>query len=350
MNGPTYTLADIAEKVGGRVVGDPATQITGVAPLRQARPGDISFLASSKQQFRDDLAAGSPGAILLGDESLARGIPAIVVDKPRETFDEILALFPTRTSPPEGIHSAAQIDPSAELAPDVVVGPGAVIQSGVRIGPRTVIWPNVFVGCDSRIGEDCTLHPGVVIREQTQIGDRVIIHPNAVLGADGFGYRQVGGKHVKVPQVGRVIVGNDVEIGACAAIDRAKCGATTIGNGVKIDNHCQIAHNVQIGDHALLMAQCGIAGSAIIEHHAMLAGKVGVADNLKVGAGTIVTAAANILGDASGERQVLGGWFAQDHRDNLRQLVNLRRLGELIEKVDKLAERLGSIEQSDDNQ
>ncbi len=336
MNGPIYTLAEIAERIGGQVVGDGSTRITGVAPLRQARRGDITLLWSDKTKFDDDLDVGSPSAL--------------VVDKPAEVFDHILSLFPVRTCPPSGIHPNALVDPSAELDRDVSVGTGAVVQADVRIGARTILWPGVFVGVGARIGVDCVLHPGVVVREGCTLGDRCVLHPNVVIGADGFGYRQQDGRNVKVPQVGRVEIGDDVEIGANSAVDRAKFGATTVGSGTKIDNLCQIAHNVQIGQNCVIMGQVGIAGSAQLGDNVMLAGHVGVADNVRIGSGTLVSAKALVVGDVPDGRKVISGPFAQDHRAYLKQTALVRRLPDLFDRVAELARKLESLEQPDDNQ
>jgi len=343
------TLGAIAQQVGGRVVGDPATPIAGVAPLHQAGPTDISFLASAKADLRAELAASRAAAVVLADPADAQGRAALVVADPVETFDRILAMFPTPQSPPPaGVDASAHVDPSARLGDGVAVGCGAVIQAGCAVGDRSVLWPNVFVGRDCRIGAGCVLHPGVVLREQTELGDRVIIHPNAVLGADGYGYRQVGGRHVKVPQVGRVVIGDDVEIGANVTIDRAKCGATTVGRGSKIDNLCQIAHNVQIGEDCLVMALCGIAGSVRLEHHAVLAGHVGLRDNIRIGAGAIVTAFSGVGRDLE-PGAVVSGVPARDHRTEMRAKGLYYKLPELFKQVERLAKRLEAIERAADN-
>ena len=335
-----YSLGEIAEHVGGRVepAGSAAVRIFGVAPLRTAGAGQISFLASNKPQILADLAASKASAIVAKSAAAAAGFNVIVVPDPVEAFDRVLGLFPTAQCPPRpGVDPAAHVDATAQLGEGVAIGPGAVVQANCRIGPRTVLWPNVFVGIDSRIGADCVLHPGVVLREQTVLGDRVVLHANVVIGADGFGYRTDAktGVHHKVPQVGRVVIEDDVEVGANSTIDRAKFGATRIGRGAKIDNLCQIAHNVQVGEGCLIAALTGVAGSAELDHHVVLAGHVGIRDNVHLGAGSVVTACSCVSQDVL-PGGVLSGVPARDHRTQMRQLALIHRLGELFQRVDEL--------------
>lgn len=338
-----YRLSQIAQRINGHVAGDANVDITGVAPLKQARAGDISFLASGKPEFLADLENSRASAVVVKDPAAAPGRDCIVVDDVVLAFDNVLAMFPTPLTPPTGVHPSAVIDPTARLGEGVCVGAGVVVQKDAVVGPRTVLWPNVFVGAACAIGADCVLYPGVVLREQTELGDRVTIHPNSTLGADGFGYRSdpKTGIHHKVPQVGRVVVGNDVEIGANSCIDRAKFGATRIGDGSKIDNLCQIAHNVQIGPGCLIAALAGIAGSTELEHHVVLAGHVGLRDNIKLGAGTIVTA-CSCVSQSCPAGSVLSGRIAKDHRTNMREMVLTARLPELFKRVDELIARLGT--------
>lgn len=343
-----WTLQQIADRVGGAtIVGSPAVRIAGVAPLRVAGAGQISFFTAAPK-LAEDLKACKASALVVKDAALAGKFNLLVVPDPVLAFDQVLGLFPTVQCPPRlGVDPSAHVDPAAELAEGVAVGPGAVIQTGSRVGARTVIWPNVFIGADCRVGADCVLHPGVVLREQTELGDRVIIHPNAVLGADGFGYRtdRKTGIHHKVPQVGRVIVEDDVEIGANAAIDRAKFGATRIGRGSKIDNLCQIAHNVQIGPGCLIAAMTGLAGSAELDHHVVLAGHVGIRDNVHLAAGTVVTAMSGCSHDTE-PGEAMSGHYGQPHREYLRQMALTRRLPELFRRVDELADRLEAIQRA----
>jgi UDP-3-O-[3-hydroxymyristoyl] glucosamine N-acyltransferase len=348
MGNASYTLEQVVERIGkpARLLGDARVAITGVSPLRSAEPGHISFLVSNKPRYLADLRTCKASAVVVDDESVTGEFSRVVVPDPAEAFDRVLALFPTpQAPPPAGVHPAAFVDPSAELADGVAVGPGCVVQAGAKIGPRTVLWPNVFVGVDCTIGADCVLHPGVVLREQTQLGDRVILHANAVIGADGFGYRtdRKTGIHHKVPQVGRVIIGNDVEVGACTTIDRAKFGATRVGDGAKIDNLCHIAHNVQIGPGCLLAAFAGVAGSTELGHHVVLAGHAGVVDNVRIGDGSVITAMSAARSDTA-PGAVLSGQYACEHRQYLRQTALIRRLPELFEQVAALTRKLEATE------
>ncbi|NLE60613.1 MAG: UDP-3-O-(3-hydroxymyristoyl)glucosamine N-acyltransferase, partial [Planctomycetes bacterium] len=241
----SYPLAEIAKWVGGVVRGDASTRIAGVAGLDDADSSQIAWLAD--ERYTPQLTNSKAGAVIVPKHFGATSMPAILCDDPSLAISAVLEKFaPLIPRPAPGVHPTAVVSPSAKLGRDVAVGPCVVIGDNAVVGDRTVLHAQVFLGPDVRIGSDCEFWPGVVIRERCGIGNRVVIHPNCSIGADGFGYQYVGGRHVKIPQIGGVEIEDDVEIGANSTIDRAKFGVTRIARGTKIDNLVQVAHNVRI--------------------------------------------------------------------------------------------------------
>lgn len=342
----SLSLASIAEKVEGSVEGDDAIAIRGVAGLREAGQGDISFLANPKYA---PLVSGTKASAVLvsGDFDGKAPCALIRVDHPDAAFGAVAALFavPAPEYPP-GVHPSAVVAKDAVLGKDVHVGPLCVIEAGARIGDHTVLIAQVYVGQAAQIGEDNRIYPHVTFREGVKTGARVIIHNNAVIGSDGFGYSvDREGVRTKIPQIGIVEIGDDVEIGAGTTIDRARFGRTVIGNGVKIDNLVQIAHNVVIGDHAVIVAQVGISGSSVIGKHAILAGQCGVAGHLVVGERVVAVARTGITKDIP-PGQVIYGFPAQPRDQAARLRAHVQRLPKLKQKVDKLEARLKKLEET----
>ncbi|HTV76515.1 MAG TPA: UDP-3-O-(3-hydroxymyristoyl)glucosamine N-acyltransferase, partial [Candidatus Baltobacteraceae bacterium] len=239
-----------------------------------------------------------------------------------------------------GIHPTAVIAQSAQIDPAAHVGPHCVIGERVKIGARSVLLAGNFVGDDSKIGDDAGIFPNVTIYPRTEIGNRVRIHANSVIGADGFGYVQDGGVHRKIPQIGTVVIGDDVEIGAGVTIDRGALGPTVIGRGTKIDNLVQVGHNVEIGEHSLLCGQAGIAGSSKLGNYVVIAGQAGIAGHLKIGNQATVTSKSGVMNDVpDGEK-----WFgipAQPDKEMKRQIIAQRQLPELLKRVAELEKKLG---------
>jgi UDP-3-O-[3-hydroxymyristoyl] glucosamine N-acyltransferase len=274
--------------------------------------------------------------------------PLLRVESPRQAFLKVLEMFAPEPHHPEGIDLNAVISPEADIADDVAIGAGCVIEAGARIGQGSVLYPLCYIGRDVRIGEQCVLYPNVTVMHGVQLGNRVIVHSGSVIGADGFGYVTVDGVHRKVPHIGTVEIGDDVEIGANVCIDRAKTGATRIGSGTKIDNLVHIGHNVQIGENCLLVAQVGIAGSARIGRYVVLAGQVGVADHVHIGEGAIVAAQSGVAGNLQGGQRYFGS-PAREHGKQLRLMAYTSRLPELFERVKELERKLGvSAEEKDE--
>ncbi len=339
-----FTLAIIAERVGGVLEGDGAVPICGVAGLREALEGDISFLANPR--YAPMVGGTHASAVFVVREYDGKAPCALIrVENPSAAFAQISLLFaaPDPEFPP-GVHPSAVVNDHVTIGKEVYVGPQCVIEEGARIGDRTALIAHVYIGHHARIGADNRIYPNVTVREGGITGERVIIHSSAVIGSDGFGYDvDDKGVRTKIPQKGIVEIGNDVEIGAATTIDRARFGRTVIGNGVKIDNLVQIAHNVVIGDHAVIVSQVGISGSTVIGRHAILAGQTGVAGHLVVGDRVIAEGRSGITKDVP-PGQMVYGYPAQPRAQAARLHAHMQRLPKLKQKVVELEARLNALE------
>ena len=328
--------------VHGELSGDPDQVVTGLAGLREAAPSDVSFLASPKYQAAVKTTRARV-LILARDLSVDFDGAIIRVDNPSEAFAELVRqVAPVPVTFPPGIHPTAVVASSARLGKDVSIQPHAVIEDRVVIGDRTIIGAGTYLGHESRVGSDCRLYANVSLRERTIIGDRVILHLGVVLGADGFGYEKVDGWHKKIPQVGNVEIGDDVEIGANSAIDRGRFGRTRIGKGTKIDNLVQIGHNCVIGEHCIICGLVGIAGSTIIGDHVTVAGQVGIAGHLTIGDKCIIMAQAGVTKDVPSGSVMLGA-PAVPHKEFKRVIAAMQRLPETVSKLHELEEQLADI-------
>lgn len=336
-------LKDFAELVHGDLQGDGNIDITGVSDIAGAREGDITFLASSK--YARHLAACKAACLIVKDFLPEAPIPQVRVANPHYAFAKALEVFFAAAKETPGVHASASVAGSAILAPNVTIYPFAHVSEQAEIGNRTVLYPGVFVGEKARIGADCVIHPNVTIRDHVTIGDRVIIHAGTVIGSDGFGYVFEKGEHYKIPQIGGVIIEDDVEIGSNVSIDRATLGNTVVGRGTKIDNLVQIAHNVRIGEKSLLIAQVGIAGSTELGSFVTLGGQVGVADHAKIDSGTMVGAQAGIAGHL--EKGVYIGSPAIPHKTWMRAQAVFSRLPELQKRIRDLENRLNTLEKGE---
>ncbi len=337
---PRFTLAELSRQLGGRAEGDAAIVLSGVAGLEEAGPGDLTFIEGPR--LVATAAAGSAGAVILPPGLELPGRNLIRVDNPRLAFATALSLFNPAPRPPAGVHASAVVETGALVDPTASVLAFCFIGAGARIGARSVLHPFVHVGAASVIGDDALLYPGVVVRERVTLGARVIVHPGAVIGSDGFGYVFDGSAHRKVPQVGTVEVGDDVEIGACTTVDRAATGVTRIGRGTKIDNLVQVAHNVTIGEHVILVSQVGIAGSATVGNGAVLGGRAAVGDHAVVGAGARVAGRTSVIKHAAAGATV-AGFGPQGHGDFLRSQAIFEQLPQLRRRVVELEKRLAAV-------
>lgn len=347
MEPPTFRLAELAERLGGRVEGDAERTVAGVANLRDAGPDDLSFLISPR--YRREAEESRAGALLVGDrtvapplrEALAAARPLVVVDDPELARSLALGLFHPVERPAPGVHASAVVEDGAEIAADATVGPYAVVGRGTRVEAGAVVGAHAVVGRDCRIGAGTVLHPHVVLYDGTELGLRVVVHAGTVLGADGFGYVSRADGHHKVPQVGRVVVGDDVEIGALSAVDRATVGATRVGAGSKIDNLVQVGHNVEIGRGAVLCGQAGIAGSSRLGDGVVLAGQAGVGGHLSLGDRVQVGAASAAVRPVPAGAVVSATVPAMEIGRWRRQIPLLGRLDEMFRRLRSVEERIG---------
>jgi UDP-3-O-[3-hydroxymyristoyl] glucosamine N-acyltransferase len=334
-----FTLKELANLAGGELVGDPALKITGAASLSEAEQGNISFFTDRK--YIGLLRKTRASAIFVRPD-FAEPISAaqIRVSNPAKAFEQVLLKFaPEPITFAPGIHPSAVIDPRVELGKRVSIQPLAVIDAGASIGDDTVIGAGSYIGHETVIGSGCRIYPNVTIRERIRIGSRVIIHGGAVIGADGFGFEMVDGRHQKIPQLGTVQIDDDVEIGANTTVDRARYGRTWIQEGVKIDNLVQVAHNVVIGKHSVIVAQAGISGSTRVGERVTMAGQVGIAGHLEIGDGTIIAAQSGVSKSLPG-----GVWFgypAVPFDEAKRQFAWIHRLGKLFARVKEIEKKLG---------
>jgi UDP-3-O-[3-hydroxymyristoyl] glucosamine N-acyltransferase len=335
-------LADLATHLSCRLEGDGAIEITRVAGLDDAGPGDVTFLANPKYASRLPTTRASA---VIADASVTSAPCAILrTETPYLAFANAVELLTPAPRPAPGISGLASIDPTATIGPGVSVGAFVVIGAGARIGASTAIYPHVVIGAGATIGLSCVLHAHVSIREHVDLGARVIVQDGAVVGSDGFGFaRRPDGTHQKIPQVGRVVIEDDVEIGAQTAIDRPAVGETRIAAGTKIDNLVQVAHGVKIGRDSLLAAQAGIAGSSTLGDRVILAGQSGVTGHVQLGAGAIVSAKTAVTKDVPAGEQVAG--VPAVPIDEWREAtVLVRRLPELRAAVAALDARLAALE------
>ncbi|MDA8170122.1 MAG: UDP-3-O-(3-hydroxymyristoyl)glucosamine N-acyltransferase [Nitrospiraceae bacterium] len=335
-------LGDISALLGGRLSGNPDEEITGVSGLEDAGPGDITFIM--KPALVPKAAASGASCVLVKEESPELGKSQIAVEDPQMAFARLLALFYPRPHPQAGISPLAHVAQSARIAADASISPFACIAAGAEIGRGSIIYPGAYVGEGSAIGEDCILYPNVTVREGVRIGSRVIIHSGSVIGADGFGYAFRGGVHVKIPQVGGVIIEDGVEIGACSTIDRATTGNTVIGAGTKIDNLVQIAHNVKIGSGSIIVSQAGIAGSSRLGNYVIVAGQAGIADHVEIEDGTVIGANSGVMPNSKLAKGAYAGSPVMPHMQWLRVNAISAKLPELNKTVQDMEKRLREIE------
>ncbi len=333
-----FTAAEIARHLQGEVVGDGSVNLAGFAPADRAQPGDLTFAENADYFSRAEQSSAS--AIIVDGSFTSANKVLIRVANARVAFAKALELFFPEPIFAPGIHPTALIAASARVDPTAHVGPYCVVGENVRIGARSVLQAANHIGANCQIGEDTRLFPRVVLYARTEIGNRVRIHAGSVLGADGFGYVADGGIQRKVPQIGNVIVRDDVEIGANVTIDRGALGPTMIGKGSKIDNLVQIAHNVVIGEHCLIVGQAGIAGSTRLGNAVVLGGQVGLAGHLRIGNNVLVMAQSGVMHNIpDGEKWF--GYPAQPDRQTKRQMIAIQHLPELLKRVAELEEKCG---------
>ena len=331
-------LSQIAKWIGGSVVGDGQTVITGLCGIREASRGQLTFIANSKYEPLLELTKAS--AVITSKDVRSAPLPIIQSDNPSLAFAKLASLaHPEAEDHPQGISSKALIAKGVRIGKGAAVQAFAVIEEGAEIGDRSVIYSGCHIGRKTRIGNDCLIYPNVTVRERVEIGHRVIIHSGTAVGCDGFGFATVEGVHHKIPQIGIVVIEDDVEIGANVTIDRARFGKTIIGKGTKIDNLVQIAHNVVIGPNCIIVAQVGISGSTTLGKNVVLAGQSGVVGHITIGDNVMVGAQAGVSKSVPANSQVWG-YPAKLLSRAKRVNAATQRLPELYQKVEELEKRV----------
>jgi len=339
------TLKAIADFLNAEVDGDVNTVITGIAGIKEAQEGDITFLEN--QKYFSLLETTKASAIIVSKDfqSWPAGSKTVLrTENPSLAFSRIIPLlYPASQQHPRGIHPTAVIAKSARIAKDVAIGAHTIVGENVTIGPGSIIYGNCYIGDTVTIGTKALIYPMVTLREKTSLGERVIIHSGTVVGSDGFGYTSVQGTQEKIPQVGVVVIEDDVEIGSNVTIDRARFDKTLIGEGTKIDNLVQIAHNVKIGKHCIIIAQAGISGSTVIEDNVIIAGQAGLVGHITVGEGATIAAQAGVTKSVATGTTV-SGYPARPHDQAKRVNACVQKLPQLYQVIDELKQRIDSLE------
>ncbi|MEW6132363.1 MAG: UDP-3-O-(3-hydroxymyristoyl)glucosamine N-acyltransferase [Pseudomonadota bacterium] len=339
----SYSLSEIVAQFGGELLDDSGVRITGVAPVERAGDGEIAFVSQAK--YLRGIASSRAAALILppeGRDACTR--PRIIAGNPYLYFARVSALLNPAPRPAPGVHFTAFIHPQAKVAATATVGAGAVVCEGAVVGERSIVGPNSVVGEYVTLGDDCLLHANVTIYRHCVVGNRVILHSGCVIGSDGFGFADDRGRWVKIPQVGRVVLGDDVEVGAGTTIDRGTLDDTVIEEGVKLDNLIQVAHNVRIGAHTAIAACTGIAGSAKIGRHcmiggaAMIFGHIEIADGVRISTNTLITKSLTKAGTYTSALPF------SEHGEWLRNAAHLRSLDKLVGRIKDLEKRISELE------
>ncbi len=334
-------LEKIAELVKGKVVGEKSLIVKGVAGIKEAEEGDITFLAFSK--YAKELEKTKATAIVVSKIPKNCEKPLIIVENPLYSFSLIVSFFHEKPRPNSGVHSNALIGENVKIGKDSSIAPFVTIGDRVKIGNKVTIYPNVYIGYDSEIGDNSIVYPNVTVMQRVSIQKRVIIHSGTVIGSDGYGYVPHKGKHHKIPQVGTILIEDDVEIGANVSVDRAALGKTIIRRGTKIDNLVQIAHNVSIGENCLIVSQVGISGSSELGNNVILAGQVGVVDHVKIGDNSLVGAQTGVHKNVEPNQKILGSPF-RAHGEFLRINATLTKLPEMRKQITDQEKKIKDLE------
>ncbi|MDR3706896.1 MAG: UDP-3-O-(3-hydroxymyristoyl)glucosamine N-acyltransferase [Capsulimonadaceae bacterium] len=341
------TVEQLAAVVDGVVEGDGNVLIRGIANIEDAQDGDVTFAENPKLLTN---AARSEASAVIAPRSNAQTEdsihkPLIRVANPRFAFAQVLRIFAPQPKIFKGIHPSAHVGLDPVIGENVSIHASAVVGDNVQLGANTVIYPFSYIGDNVVLGENCVIYPHVVLHENTIIGNNVVIHSGSVLGTDGFGYMFIDDRHYKIPQIGRVIIQDDVEIGANVTIDKARTGSTTIGRGTKIDNLVHIGHNCTVGENCVIVAQVGVSGSVNIGRGVILAGQVGIKDHVTIGDGVIVGAKSGVISDLP-NGVFVSGRYARSHQSEMRKNVEIERLPESRKRIKSLEKRIAILEKA----
>lgn len=333
-------LSEICRLVGGELIGDGDIEICGVNGLAEAETNQITFAVPP---HLEKVADSKAAVVMLAQPMPDVPKPQLIVANPREAFGKLLSLFAPTVQITRGVHPSAVIGSNVVLGENVAIMPYVVIANDAIIGDNTVIYPFSYIGEAAVVGKDCLLYPSVTVREQCHLGDRVIIHSGSIVGSDGFGFVTIDGKHHKVPQVGNAVIGDDVEIGANVAIDRATIGSTIVGKGTKLDNLVHLGHNDVIGENCLFVAQVGISGSVTVGNNVTFAGQVGSAGHLSIGDHCVFAARTGIISDIPA-KSFYAGFPARPHKEWLREEASARKVPDMLKKMRELEKRIAELE------
>ena len=340
-NGKSISLKELASLCGGRVVGDENIVVSSIASNDVAKEGELTFLTGSKN-FSENAAhlkEAKVAAVITAENLPELPIPSIRLKNPHLGLIAALNFFQKEIKISYHIHPTAYVSETAKVAPDAIIGPNAVVEDGATIGSGSHIEGCAYVGRYASIGDDTHLYPGVRILDYCVVGSNCIIHSNTVIGSDGYGFAQDSGQHIKVPQLGNVVIEDNVELGACVTVDRSTMESTIIGEGTKTDNQIHIAHNVQIGKKCLIVAQVGISGGAKLGNYVVMAGKTGCIGHVKIGDGTTVLACGIVTNNVP-EKSYISGYPAKPHQEELRIKGAMRKLPDLLKRVRDLENKL----------
>lgn len=335
------TVKELAQFLGGTVIGDENREISDVKGLAEAGSDDISFAVEPYTEYLPQVHAG---AVITEKEYPAGNNTLVLVENPRLAFSKLLELFHPRQSVEQGIHPTAVVDESAKIGENTAVMAYAVIGKNVRIGADSVVYPYVFIGDNVTVGANAAIYPGAVIMENTVMGDNAVIRAHAVIGGEGFGFATKDGKHTRIPQIGNVTIGDDVEIGACTTIDNGTLGSTKVGRGTKIDNLVHLGHNVEIGEDCFVIAQTGIAGSTKVGNHVTFAGQTGCTGHITIGDNVTFAGKSGIVGNVA-SNTINAGFPARPHIEWSRTQVYIKKLPDLAKTVKALEKRIAELEE-----
>lgn len=335
------TLKELAALLGGKVVGDENAIVSSLGTLDEAAEGQITFLANPKYAGKVSTTRATAVIVPPGAERYGRNV--IEVKNPYLAFAKLLALFHVKPLVPKGVMAGAHVSASAVLGDGVTIYPGAYVGDGAKVGSRTVLYPGVALYENAEVGEETVLHANVTVREGCRIGNRVIIHSGTVIGSDGFGYAPDGKAYQKIPQIGIVVIEDEVEIGSCTTIDRAALGLTLIRRGSKIDNLVQIAHNCVIGEHCIIVSQTGISGSTKLGEHVTIGGQVGIVGHLEIGDNVMVGAKSGVHSSIPAG-QILSGYPAFPHKEWLKSASIFSKLPEMRKTLNSMEKKIQELE------